>query len=314
MTENEDNSKDETIKNSEKQDSKTLERFEQLEKSIKQKNDNLIAGKYRLDKVIGQGGMGKIYLATHLKLKRTVAIKLMLVPEDDEATKRFEEEAAVTASLSHPNTIRIFDFGVMEDDVLYLVMEYLDGISIKQYLKKNGAFSSILAAKLVSDVCGALMEAHDKGIVHRDIKPGNIMLVRMTEGGVRAKLLDFGLVKSLNASRIKTRTGLILGSPMYMSPEQVNSKGLAPASDLYSLGLTLHNMLTNTRPFPEKSLSSLLAAQLLKYPTPLEDLRPELAKYPRLIHIVNKAIQKDPKLRFQSAEQMKEALENFLDN
>ena len=296
----------------EKQSAEPTDRFDQLEQSLRQEREPLVAGKYRLEKIIGQGGMGRIYLAHQAHLDRKVAIKLMIAAADQDATERFKEEASVTAKLSHPNTIRIFDFGVMEADVFYLVMEYIQGANIKQQLRKQGAIPPMIAAKLISDVCGALAEAHEKGIVHRDIKPGNIMMVEHREG-VSAKLLDFGLVKSLNGSRIKTKTGVIIGSPMYMSPEQVENKGVCFASDIYSLGLTFYNMLTNTHPFQEDSLSAYFTAHLLKYPRSLEEVRPELKAYPALQQIINVAIQKDPRERFQTAEQLKQALGQFLE-
>lgn len=295
-----------------------LAQFAKLEQTMgiqsPSSDEGVIAGKYRLDKVIGQGGMGKIYLATQLKLNRCVAIKVMLAPDDMEATLRFEAEASVTANLTHPNTVRIFDFGVMESGFLYLVMEHLDGINIKEYLKTKGAFEPLLAAKLISEVCGALLEAHQKAIVHRDIKPGNIMLVHMPEGGLRSKLLDFGLVKSLEGSKNRTRTGIVLGSPMYMSPEQIEAQPVSPASDLYSLGLTLYNMLTNARPFLEDSLTGILSAHLLRYPKPIWEVMPEMTHYPGLIWIVNTALQKNPHDRFRSAGQMKTALDCFIQN
>ena len=293
-------------------DAGSFEEVDHINEAITKKESDLIAGKYELQEVIGQGGMGKIYRATQLKLNRTVAIKVMLAPDDSTATQRFEAEASVTANLTHPNTVRILDFGVTEDGFLYLVMEYLDGIDIKNYLKRKGAFPPLLAAKLVSEVCGSLAEAHRKEIIHRDIKPGNIMLVECPEEGLRSKLLDFGLVKSLEGSSSRTRTGVILGSPMYMSPEQIDGQQLGAASDLYSLGLTLYNMLTNSRPFRESNLSGILAAQLFKTPTPVQEVNPSLSEYASLLWIVNTAIEKKSENRFRSASQMKRALDSFL--
>ena len=295
-----------------------LAQFEILERTLGEESDDtdsgVIAGKYRLNKVIGQGGMGKIYLATQRNLNRTVAIKVMLAPDDPEATRRFEAEASVTASLTHPNTIRIFDFGTTKEGFLYLVMEHLKGDNIKDYLKKQGAFSPLSAAKLISEICGALREAHNMGLVHRDIKPGNIMLVSLAEGELCAKLLDFGLVKSLEGSLNRTRTGIVLGSPMYMSPEQIESQPVSPASDIYSLGLTLYHMLSNSKPFQGESLTGILTAHLLRYPKPLWEVAPELANYPGLIWIVNRALQKRMEDRFRSAGQMKKALDAFIQN
>ena len=269
---------------------------------------DIIAGKYTLEKRIGQGGMGKIYKATHAN--RTVAIKLLVAPDDPIATKRFAVEASLTANLTHPNTVRIFDFGQTNQGVLFLVMEYLKGLNLKQYLHKNGALPSITAAKITAQICDALSEAHHQGLIHRDIKPANIMLTSSITEGLQAKLLDFGLAKNLQLHSTITKKGVVVGSPMYMSPEQIKHKKATPLSDVYSLGLTLYTMLSNQSPFYEGRLTEIFNDQLSKTPKSLLEINEQLS--PSLVWIVNTAIEKRPENRFNSPLQMKAALNCFI--
>ena len=271
---------------------------------------DILVGKYKIEKLIGQGGMGKIYRAA--QSNRTVAIKVIRALDNEEATKRFEIEASITANLMHPNTVRIFDFGTTKEGLLFFVMEYLDGLSLKQYLYKNGAFHPSAAAELISQICDALLEAHKKGLIHRDIKPENIMLITSSTEGKQAKLLDFGLAKNLESYDSVTKTGMILGSPMYMSPEQIQQKKATMRSDIYSLGLTLYSMLSGKKPFYDGAISALLRDQISNTPKSLPDINQKLLDSPSLLWIVETAIQKDPQKRFISILQMKYALECFL--
>jgi len=275
---------------------------------------DVIGGKYKILETIGKGGMGKIFRAEQLELGREVAIKVMLAPDDEVSSKRFMQEAAITAGLSHPNTIRVFDFGRMDDESLYLVMEYIDGINIKQSIKSNGPFPPQQAMKLACQLCGSLGEAHRKDLIHRDIKPGNIMLIDSPEEGLLTKLLDFGLVKHTEKTSDISQTGNILGSPMYMSPEQINGEVIDARSDIYSLGLTLYYVLCGKAPFNEANISGILAAQLFKTPTPIIEHNVLLESCPALNWIIDTATQKDREERFQSVLQMKQALEIALND
>ena len=276
----------------------------------------MIANRYELLKIIGKGGMGEIHLAKDLKLDREVAIKVMLSPNDPTESKRFELESKTVASFSDPHTIRLFDYGTTPDGYQFQVMEYLDGQNIKEHLKDFGPMNPDLAKELTIQICGSLAEAHRKGILHRDIKPGNIMLIHSPERGIQSKLLDFGLVRTASHDPTLTQTGTFLGSPMYMSPDQINgnSDTLTEHSDIYALGLTLYTMLTGKSPFQANNITGILAAQLTQYPTNMTEIIPALKSELTLCWIVQQAIHKDPNLRFASILQMKKALELSLAN
>ena len=276
----------------------------------------ILANRYHIERTIGTGGMGEIYLATDSKLQRKVAIKMMLHPEDDSDNKRFELESQAVASFSDPHTIRLFDYGITEEGHQYQVIEYLEGKNIKEHLRSHGPLHPTIAKSVAIQLCGSLSEAHRKNILHRDIKPSNIMLIDSPERGVQCKLLDFGLARSDNHDPTMTKTGTVLGSPMYMSPEQIESKSeeLTPQTDVYSLGLTLYTMVTAKQPFSGSSLSSILASQLFHPPTPLVEVQPSLSIEPALCWAIETAIQKKPVDRFISVSQMKKAIELALQN
>jgi serine/threonine protein kinase len=276
----------------------------------------VLANRYHIERTIGTGGMGEIYLAMDSKLQRQVAIKMMLHPEDDSDNKRFELESQAVASFSDPHTIRLFDYGITEEGHQYQVIEYLEGNNIKEHLRSHGPLHPTIAKSVAIQLCGSLSEAHRKNILHRDIKPSNIMLIDSPERGVQCKLLDFGLARSDNHDPTITKTGTVLGSPMYMSPEQIESKSdeLTPQTDVYSLGLTLYTMVTGKQPFSGSSLSSILASQLFHSPTPLIEVQPSLSIEPALCWTIETAIQKKPIDRFISVSQMKKAIELALQN
>lgn len=276
----------------------------------------ILAGRYHIKKTIGSGGMGEIYLAVDSKLQRKVAIKMMLNPEEGSDNKRFELESQTVAGFSDPHTIRLFDYGVTDEGYQYQVIEYLDGCNVKEYLKKNGPLKPAIAKTVGIQICGSLAEAHRMNILHRDIKPSNIMLIETPERGVHAKLLDFGLVRADNHDPTITKTGMVLGSPMYMSPEQIDKKSdeLTSLTDVYSLGLTLYTIVTGKTPYVGGSLSSILASQLFHAPTDLTEVRPELVAEPALCWTIETAIAKNPDDRFISVSQMKTALAMALRN
>ena len=255
--------------------------------------------------------MGEIYLATDEKLQRSVAIKMMLSPEDESDNKRFQLESQTVAGFKDPHTIRLFDYGLTRDGFQYQVIEYLEGSNIKQFLQSQGALHPAVAKSIGIQLCGSLAEAHRKNILHRDIKPSNIMLIHSPERGLQSKLLDFGLVRADNHDPTMTQTGTVLGSPMYMSPEQIDEKSsnLTAQSDIYSLGLTMYTMVTGQTPFKGGSISSVLAAQLFQQPKDPTITQPILIQEPTLCWIINTAIQKETINRFSSIFQMQKAIE-----
>lgn len=272
---------------------------------------SILDNRYQIEKSIGKGGMGEIFLATDQKLQRQVAIKMMLSPESESDNKRFELESQTVASFKDPHTIRLFDYGITPEGFQYQVIEYLQGKNLKEHIRSHGPIHPTVAKSIGIQLCGSLAEAHRTNILHRDLKPSNIMLIDSPERGVQSKLLDFGLARAEHHDPTMTQTGTVLGSPMYMSPEQIEDKStdLTPATDIYSLGLTLYTMLTGQSPFKGASISSILAAQLFQQPTALTEVQPSLQTEPGLCWIIETAIQKDKANRFESISQMKKALE-----
>lgn len=267
----------------------------------------VIADRYRLDARIGTGGMGKVYRATQLNLKRTVAVKLVHAQSlaEPAIVARFEREALAVARLKHPRIITIFDFGVAPDVGMYIVMEYLAGRPLGDELAELSPMAPATAIRLTRQVCSALQAAHGAGIVHRDLKPDNIFLETTAEGPM-AKVLDFGVAKlrsglEADASSL-TGGNAVIGTPRYMSPEQIESLQVDGRSDIYSLGCVLYEMLTGVPPFPASKLSALLTQHLVKTPRPPSEL---VAGVPSSLDaIVLRALAKLPADRYQSADEM----------
>jgi len=213
----------------------------------------IIAGRYRLDRILGKGGMGAVYEATQLQLNRQVAIKVMLpsVSQDEEARRRFEREARVSAALRHPNVVEVYDFGE-DEGRLYLVMEKLVGVELDSLIGKDKPPIPVpRMLSILSQVASALVAAHAIQLVHRDLKPSNIFLERDRDGNDRAVVVDFGLAfiaEREDAARL-TQAGMITGTPSYMSPEQIRGTDIAPTSDIYSFGCVAYEVITGHAPF-----------------------------------------------------------------
>ncbi len=229
-------------------------------------------GPYRLVRKIGAGGMGEVWLAEHRLLKRPCAVKFVRPDRttNPEAVWRFEREAQATAKLSHPNSVEVFDYGRTAEGTFYLVMEHLNGVSLAELILKHGPLPPARAVHFLRQLCGALREAHGVGLVHRDVKPGNVMACSV--GGVAdvVKLLDFGLVSARGAEeRELTQAGMIMGTPEYMSPEQASGVPLDHRSDLYSLGAVAYFLLAGRAPFRSTSALEILIAHRQRPPEPL---------------------------------------------
>jgi serine/threonine-protein kinase len=259
-------------------------------------------GQYQLKRLLGQGGMGEVYLAEHVLLRRPCAVKLIR-PEraGDAATlARFEREVRLTAALTHPNTVQVFDYGHTAGGTFYYAMEYLPGLTLEELVKRDGALPGPRAIHFLRQVCGALGEAHRVGLIHRDIKPSNVMVC--DRGGIPdvAKLLDFGLVRAQvvgAADGNLTQEGAIPGTPAYMSPEQAAGReDLDGRSDIYSLGAVAYYLLTGRPPFAERSAVQMLAAHMYEAPAPLMTHRPDLPA--ALQEVVLRCLAKDPAERF----------------
>ena len=256
---------------------------------------------------IGKGGMGKIYRAKQDSLGRNVAIKVMHFPDDDEGVKRFMMEASILAQLDHPNIIRVFDFG-QSDGMMYLVMELIDGDTLKQHVVQQGPMPVEDFLLIAKQLTGALLESHRQNIVHRDIKPSNILL-KIRDDNKISKLIDFGLVKNLTQSMDLSRTGTVLGSPLYMSPEQLLSEDVDDRTDIYAMGLTFYFLLTAKPPYKAKEMLALFRCQLEEDPEKIEHIRMEMKEYPAICWMVETMVKKKKENRFQNAQQLKECIQ-----
>ncbi len=269
-------------------------------------------GQYRLRRKLGSGGMGEVYLAEHRLLKRPCALKRIHAKylHSPEQLRRFEREVQATARLRHPNTVEIYDYGVAADGTFFYVMEYLPGMSLEELVGRFGGQSPERVVYLMRQVCGALREAHAAGLVHRDIKPGNIVVFPAGSPHDMVKLVDFGLVHSLAEverphERI-TRDGLIVGTPEYMSPEQASGGVLDGRSDLFSLGSVAYYLLTGREAFHRDNPMKTLMAVVSEAAAPLLDVNPFVPD--DLAAVLARCLSKDPGQRFQSAAELEHAL------
>lgn len=271
-------------------------------------------GQYSLRERLGSGGMGEVYFAEHQLLRRPAAIKLVRPDRagDTKALRRFEREVQATATLTHPNTIQLFDYGHAEDGTFYYVMEYLSGLTLQQLICEHGPLPACRARHFLRQVCGALSEAHAIGLIHRDIKPGNVMICK--RGGVHdvVKLLDFGLVLPISDGKQDeklTHDGAITGTPHFMSPEQSAGQELLDArSDIYSVGALAYFLLTGKPPFADRSLVKTLAAHIYESPDPISRYRSDVPA--DLETVVLRCLAKNPVDRYISADELDSALGN----
>lgn len=276
----------------------------------------LIEGKYRLLRLLGRGGMGEVYEASHELIGRRVAIKLLHSEflADDNTVRRFEQEARVATAIGHEHIIEITDMGRTDQDELFIVMEYLEGADLSGVLSLEPRFEVRRTCHIAIQILSALEAAHGKGIVHRDLKPANIFLVPRSGTVDYVKLVDFGISKVRdprdNLASGFTRAGELLGTPLYMSPEQaLGSTDVTYATDIFSLGVMMYEMLGGVLPFRASALPKLLHKIIREEPEPLAQLRPEVPV--ELCAIVERAMAKRPHERFDSASEMRRALRKF---
>ncbi|WP_441288825.1 serine/threonine-protein kinase [Sorangium sp. KYC3313] len=272
-----------------------------------------IAGKYRLARLLGRGGMGSVWLAEHLSLRTPVAIKLIDVEAAKNATARarFDREAQIAARLRSAHVVKVLDHGLTDDGLPYIAMECLAGESLRDRLSARRRLTAAEAAKIVSHVCRALSRAHEAGLVHRDIKPENIFIAREDDGEI-VKILDFGVAKVTDALAVTgmdpTRTGALLGTPYYMSPEQAKGlKSVDHRSDLWSLGVVVYEFLTGERPFTAPALGPLIAKILGTPPPALTAAAPGAGIPVEVEAWMRKALAVEPDARFASARELSEA-------
>jgi len=265
----------------------------------------VIVGRYELGDRLGAGGMSTVVLAFDRRLERYVAVKLLAehLADDAQFVSRFRREALAAARLVHPNIVQVFDFGLDEASGRhYIVMEYIRGKSGAQILRDEGRLSVPDALHLVDGSCRGLHYAHRHGVVHRDVKPGN--LLRSEEGQV--KLADFGIAKATDGSAI-TQAGSVLGTAAYLAPEQAHGEPATPRSDLYGLGVVTYQLLAGRLPYEATSLTELALAQQREHPPRLDEVNPEVPA--ALSDAVDRALELDPEDRYEDAEQMRRALQ-----
>ncbi len=276
------------------------------------KPGTLLAGRYTIQSVISNGGMSVVYDAKDDSTQTRVAIKMMHnnLMSSRESVARFRQEAAATSSLSHANLVRVHDTGLTEQGQPYLVMDYLEGINLQQFLDsvpQNSKSKTLI--QVFCQVCDALQEAHSKGIIHRDLKPSNIMLVTNERGEPTVKLVDFGiaiLISSTLGHQPKSAT--TFGTPAFMSPEQCTGKDMDARSDIYSLGCVMYQSFSGTQVFNGDSVYEVFYRHICEIPSrvPFEQIRSSIA--PELEHVIFQCLEKDPTNRPESAKVVKEQL------
>lgn len=281
--------------------------------------DFVIDDKYQILELIGKGGFGLVYKAKHLAMDRIVAIKLLKenLTADKLSRLRFEKEAKTFSQLNHPNIISVFDYGLLPSGQPYLVMDYLDGISLDQVIATEGHLEEKRAVNIFTQICDAMSFAHEKGLIHRDLKPGNIMLMSMPENPEFVKLFDFGVAKPLeilggNEPRL-TLEGEVCGSPVYMSPEQCFGKGADARSDIYAMGCIMYETLAGKPPHEAPTVLETMTQQAYLAAKPFHEFNPEVTVSPALEAVILKSLEKHPEYRQQTMRDLKQELLDALE-
>jgi serine/threonine-protein kinase len=276
----------------------------------------VLAEKYRVEEILGQGGMGIVVAAWHLELEQRVAVKFLLpdFAENKEAAERFRREARAAVKIQSEHVARIVDVGTMSGGIPYMVMEHLSGHDLSIELERNGKFKIDDAVDCVFQTCMAMAEAHSKGVIHRDLKPANLFLTSRADGSRLVKVLDFGISKSIQNDSMPqmalTRTSIMVGSPLYMSPEQLESSKQADArSDIWSLGVILFELLTGTLPFTGETLPLLVRSVLTGKHTRARDLRGDIPE--RLSQVIDRCLETDKDKRIPNVADLADALAPF---
>jgi serine/threonine protein kinase len=273
--------------------------------------------RYRVGKRLGEGGMSYVYRAEEIETGRQLAVKILLprLSRDPASVERLRREATIAMRLDHPNVCPILRLGETSDRLIYLVMPFLDGEPLSEHETRRGPIPVSEGVSLLVQICHGLQHAHELQIIHRDLKPENVMLVPQEGDGqeYRAVVMDFGLAKERRAGAEVARltaTGIVLGTPEFMSPEQIRGKPLDGRSDVYALGVLAFELFTGQLPFPGKSAQETMIARLRGQPAKLRDVRPELPV--KLEAVLLKALAIDPAQRFASMNEMAHALDNMV--
>ena len=273
----------------------------------------ILAGKFRIERVLGQGGMGVVVAATHLQLDERVALKFLLPDAltNPEAVERFAREARAAVKIKSEHVARVSDVGTLESGSPYMVMEYLHGEDLAAWVRRHGAMAVPEAIEFLLQACEAIAEAHALGIVHRDLKPANLFVTRRVDGSPCIKVLDFGISKLTIPGAAPefgmTKTHTIMGSPLYMSPEQMSStRSVDMRTDIWALGVILYETLTGRVPFEAETMPQLCGMILQDPPRPIHELRPDLPQ--ALQHVVLHCLEKNRDHRFRNVAELAHAL------
>ncbi len=277
----------------------------------------VLAGNYEIQEVIGHGGMGVVYKARHALMDRIVAIKMLQAQliSDSMSVKRFQQESQSASRISHPNVITVYDFGISPSGQPFIVMDYLLGISLADVIKEEGQIGVERSIKILAQACDALDHAHKMGVIHRDVKPTNFVLINYDEEKDFVKVVDFGVAKLMNTSadgQRLTQAGEVCGSPVYMSPEQCTGGELDQRSDIYSMGIVVYETLTGKLPILGKTMVDTMSKHISEMPPSFQQARPDLYIPERLEQVVFKALAKDPNDRHQSMDELRIDLENAI--
>jgi serine/threonine-protein kinase len=276
---------------------------------------DVLAGKYRVERILGEGGMGIVVAATHIALEERVALKFMRAEatQREDGVERFLREARAAVKLKSAHVARVLDVGTLETGSPYIVMEYLEGSDLSEVLVQRGKLTLGEAVEYLLQACDAIAEAHSRGIIHRDLKPANLFVTQARDGTPLLKVLDFGISKMNvlgDRPESMTQSTAILGSPMYMSPEQMkSSRDVDPTTDIWSLGVILYEAVGGRVPFDEETIGALMAKVLTQSPPALQTLRGDLPE--PFVAVVARCLEKEPRQRYASVAELARALVPF---
>jgi serine/threonine-protein kinase len=268
----------------------------------------VLNNKYEVNALLGKGGTGNVFKARYLDTGMPVAIKILhsFLTADETAVKRFHREASLTSLIKHPNAVSVTDFGVINSNIFYLVMELITGISLSMLIKRESKLDIPRAVKIIQQMCMGVGAAHQLGIIHRDLKPGNVIIVDCDQPKELVKVVDFSIAKSAKSENL-TGQGEVIGTPAYVSPEQAAAEAVDHRTDIYSMGVILYRLLTGKLPFLAKTPGALFAKHIHFDPQPPSEINPAIP--PHLEKVVLRALAKYPKDRPQTAMGFAEELE-----
>lgn len=278
-----------------------------------------VAGRYKVIKLLGEGGMGQVYLAEHSAIEKRIALKVLRAEyaHKGEIVTRFQQEAISASRIKHPNVLDVFDFGQLENGCFYLAMEYLEGNDLADELQRSRVLTAPRALPIAMQICRALSAAHAKGVVHRDMKPENVFLQRTADGEEIVKIVDFGIAQlkpsneeaaAASTHRRLTRTGMIFGTPEYMAPEQASGKHADLRCDVYAVGIILFELFTGAVPFTGDTFLGVLTKHLNEVAPTMRAVYPDVQVSPELEAVVERALAKDPAHRYQNMNELAAAL------